>query len=68
MTVLAFPNQENSAHLTLTDGVASPSACLATLGARWNEKSDCPLVKGEPKGEYSECGNRKKKDKTGLVS
>lgn len=61
MTVLAFSNQENSAHLTLTDGVASPSACLATLGARWNEKSDCPLVKGEPKGEYSECGNRKKK-------
>lgn len=65
MTVLAFSNQENGAHLTLIDGVASPSACLATLGGQWNENSDCPLVKGEHKGEYSEYGNRKKKAKLG---
>lgn len=69
MTVLAFSNQEDGAHLTLIDGVASPSACLATLGVRGNENSDCPLMKGECKGEYSEYGNKKKKKgKTGLVS
>ena len=44
MIVLALLNQEKSAHLTLIDGVASLSACLAALGAWWKKKSDYPRL------------------------
>lgn len=61
MTVLALTNQGNSAFLTVIDGIASLSACLAASGAWWNKISGCSLMKEEPEGECNECGNRKKK-------
>lgn len=50
MTLLALSNQENSAHLTLIDGVDSPSAFLAALGAWWDKNVTAHWWKKNPRG------------------
>lgn len=69
MTVLVLSNQENSTHLTVTDGFASPSACLAALGTWWNKKVTAYWLKKNLTGNTVNVatgkGRKKKKAKLG---